>query len=245
MIRNKFYREVIERIKKNKSFDPYDFDILSDDTENEDYTYLNIYYKYEHSYYFKASFLQENPNIDIEVEVNPGDFLQKEEYRVTGTDKVLYYLTCWLDNLMDELLAIPLKRQMELHAELTGNLEKRLNQMIDDVPNEYISKEEGDMFRAALDKIESRFEQHIMENLSDEKELRVKIDTLKSEINTLKETLYSLTKHSWLRSLITRVANWTIDPFNQKLLKSGFAIIKPFLPEAAESVITEIEKIQE
>jgi len=244
MIRHKIRSEIIATINNHKQFEISDFDI---ELKNE--TSLSIKYTYDDKYYFNVTFpkdvtraVKENrlthgdevfEQYNFKGSVSPGRVAVIEKLEFEGETTIYNKLRTWLDCLWEELMAIPVnRRQDEFDATL-----REMKTKFKDIPDEYFSREEGEELKRKLDELERRFQAQFDNDSLDKEVLQKKHEELHQEFTVLKETLYSLKKPGWYKSLGVRILTWFMKEENRKFLKDAKDSIVPLLPDGVKHLI--------
>ncbi len=226
MIRTHYLTQINDMIRNEKRFKEADFTV-SFKPERSTYL-LEITYCYEPQYKFVAAMaLDEEPVTEIYMTIiaSPGSVFKKERYDQIHSSKLSDHIKAWLSRLSNELASIPVQRQIE---EQRQEIQQILTQL-DDLPNEYFSKQEADVLRSRLDALEASLTDNLKETATNQRELQIKVKAITDDVNGLKENINVLNKRGWAKSLVTRTFEWAKDPANSNLLKSGVEVAKRLL----------------
>ena len=239
MVREKFIRLINDTIDENPKFSFADFTVEQKKTTIRGVqTIVKVQYNYNDNYYlniniptsrtsFKKNDYSDEKVIDyeIECEYSPGDIELNEKTNVRGTNGVLKHLSYWLNIVWDELMAIPVNREFN---ELKTSVDQLFGKM-KNVSNEAFTKDERAEFEDKLDKLEKRFVDNLKSQELEKNELEEKLETLHSEIDSLKETLKVFNKKNWFKSFGAKILSWGAKPENQTMISNGAKIVKGFL----------------
>ncbi len=249
MIRNKTLQEIRLLVEKHKRFTVTDFKF---ETKGDK---LDIKYEYEDKFYFTISIPNETTTINQETKethlirtvtkdssyqdyhfkghCSPGK-LSMTEYLDFYTEGQLYKsISNWLDNLWDELLAIPISRQIEEQEKFINEIQERLK----DLPDSYFDLAEMQDLISKIDSLEKKFQEKLENEVHDKNELKRKIEELHNEFETLKATLGSVKKKGWFKSFATKTITWLTKEENRKFLKDAKDYIQPLLPESVKHLM--------
>jgi phosphoglycerate-specific signal transduction histidine kinase len=106
------------------------------------------------------------------------------------------------------------------------------------LPEEYFSKEEAEQLQERLTDLEKRLTENLSQNVKDNKELSAKIESVRSDIQMLKDNVQNLTKPKLMTALLARTFDWLKDPVNRKLITSGAQVAKDILLESGHHSAT-------
>jgi len=226
MLRKHYLTELNGLITKQKRFKDTDFGVLVGDDRGR--YKLQITYLYEPDYQFTALIKLAadgvQGNADVEIVANPGNIFNKERFETTVrylNDQIEH----WLSRLANELSSVPIQRQVE---EQRQQIQDILNQL-GDFPKEYFSQQEAETVRGKLDDLEARLIKNLEENETNRQGLEAKIKTIEADMIVLKDNMQVLNKGGWAKSFVIRAYEWSKDPLNRKLLKSGVEVAKELL----------------
>ena len=238
MVREKFIRTINSTIEQNVKFSASDFTVDQKKTSTRGIqTIVKIQFNYDDNYFMninipeKREFYKKNEYSDetvldysIECENCPGEIELIEKTNVRGSDGVVKHITNWLVLIWDELMSIPVNRELD---ELKKSVDDLFSQM-KDVPNEHFSTLEQEDFKTKLDDLEKKFEENYKLQQLEKEDLESKLKTLHTEIDALKKTLKVFKKQNWFKSFGAKVMSWGAKPENQKMISNGAKIIKGF-----------------
>ena len=250
MIRTKLINEIKDILNDHVKFSLTDFSI-----ELKNRTII-IFYEYDNAFYYQAeipnspsvktltkknSFLpNRNVETDYEVEVYninavlcPGEMSLKETQHFEGKKELLKRIRSWQDNLWEELISIPVQKEMEKQEIIINELKQKVK----DLPDTFFTEEEGEDIKKKLQDLEDSLTERIEKEIKDKNELEKSINELHLEIESLKETVYSLNKQNWFKSAIAKTYNWLSKDKNRKLLIEGTKLLKPMLPDGIKDIV--------
>jgi hypothetical protein len=235
MIRKHYLTELNRLIVAQERFRESDFEI-SIKTE-DDQVVLEIHYAYAREYYFTAQ-MELNvaepvyrPDVTALVFASPGIMFKTERFQDVTTSQLNEHVKTWLTRLINELMSVPVQRQIEeQHQEI-----QQIIGQLDNIPQEYFSKDEGERVKAKLEDLEARLVKNLGETITDKKELEEKTNVIVQDIAVLKETIQVLNKPGWAKALVTRTFDWAKDPANRKVITTGAKVATEFLLEASKN----------
>src|SRR5215217_3943501 len=226
MLRKHYLTEVNGLIAQQKRFKPSDFGVVVGDDRGR--YKLQITYLYDPNYQFTALIKLAadgvQGNADVEIVASPGNIFNKERFETT-VRSLSDQIQNWLSRLASELSSVPVQRQVE---EQRQQIQDILNELAD-FPKEYFSQEEAEAVGSKLDDLEARLIKNLEENETNRQLLESKIKTIEADMAMLKDNIQVLNKAGWAKSLVIRAYEWSKDPLNRKLLKSGAAVAAEFL----------------
>lgn len=239
MIRKHYLTQIGNMIEEYKRFKEADFSTVFERRERdpfaeaadetEDGYVLEIIYRFEPQFKFIATMPASDQltpkSIYTTITTTPGHMLITESVSNVRATELSDYIKNWLHRLDEELSSIPLQRQLEeQHKEI-----EFIFQQLNEIPNDFISKQEAESLRFRLDDLEERLTKNLQETVTDQKELENKIKAISDDMSALKENMNVLNKRGWAKSLVTRTFEWAKDPVNRKLLKSGVEVARELL----------------
>lgn len=239
MIRGKHQKDIITTINNHKRFDSSDFEIKSIKDSRGGSTTLTIKYLVEQKY----NIVFKMPNSKTKDEdgygdcykfvgtVCPGPLAYNESFTFTGIEGLYSRIKEWLDCIWEELLSNPIIKKIEEQQIEINKIVENFDRLEDD----YFSIEEAEDLRIRLNKLEEDLKGQIEENSKDKKEAESKIIELQNDIDTLKQTVESFKKKSWLKGFTGKVFKWTRNSKNREILKDGYNVVREFLPEDIKS----------
>lgn len=243
MIRGKYYKDIISTIDKHKRFESSDFDIKSV-KGNRGSTTLTITYtiesKYKIEFNVPGSKTTDKDSWSSYYKFSgvacPGPLAYSESFSFNGIEGLYEKINDWLGCIWEELISNPIvKRIEEQQAEIdkiVGNFEN-----LDD---DYFSIDEAEDLKKRLSKLEEDLKEQIEKNTKSKKEAESQIEDLQNDIDTLKQTVESFKKKSWLKGFSGKIFKWTRNSKNRKMLKDGYNVIREFLPEEIKSSLPEL-----
>lgn len=237
MLREHTRKAISDVITNTQFFDANDFNIFGE--LNGSSTSLSLIYKFDESKYFFVAIPNQQSKLNdgswdfsIRGKRSPGAVSSEEQISFVGA-RLFKEVAEWLSFVQQDLIAVPINRKLEKQQ-----LEiQKLEELLKDIPNqdEFFTDEEGTEIKKKLEQLQKQFEEFYKEH-TDKKE---KLQKVKMELNTLRETVSSLRKKNWIKSFVVRTVNWVSNPENKKLIESGVKVAQLILPD---SVKQEIEK---
>lgn len=243
MIRGKYYKDIISTIEKHKRFESADFDIKSV-KGNRGTTTLTITYSVEPNYkiefHIPGSKTTDKDSwssyYNFSGVVCPGPLAYSESFSFKGIEGLYERITEWLNCIWEELVSNPVvKRIEEQQAEINKIVEN-----FENLGDEYFTIDEAEDLKQRLNKLEEDLKEQIEKNTKNKKEAESQIQDLQNDIDTLKQTVESFKKKSWLKGFTGKMFKWTRNSKNRKMLKDGYNVIREFLPEDIKSSLPEL-----
>ncbi len=244
MIRGKYKKDIITTIDDHKRFESSDFEIKSTKDSKEEATTLIIRYLVKREYYilFKVPSSKTTDKdryreyYKFTGTVCPGPLAYSESLTFSNIEGLYRRITEWLDCIWEELLSNPIIKRIE-------DQQNEINKIVenfDELGDEYFSIDEAEDLRNRLNKLEKDLKEQIQENAKDKKEAQSQISELQNDIDTLKKTVESFKKKSWLKGFTGKVFKWTRNSKNRKMIKDGYNVVREFLPEDIKSSLPEL-----
>ncbi len=235
MIKASIVKAVHSTLSHKKFFEVSDFEISETKTKNSSTETLEIRYRFAEDFYFLADIPSQKSRVKegeyitetyiINCRVSPGEIAIAEKIAVHDKSGLLQALDEWASRVNEELLAIPVNRQVALQEQQLAELLKNFEQ----IPDDLFSQDEANQLRQRLDELEKKLIHSAEQSAKDKEELAQKVEAIKADIGTLKHSLNTHKKKSWIGSLSVRFLKWTKDPQNKELLKSGVDLAKALL----------------
>jgi hypothetical protein len=241
MIRDKFYKEIVLTIDKHPRFDSSDFKIkISDSYKTPVYITCTADPRFKMEFDIPTSASQDGSNgkpyYSFSGKVCPGPVSYEETFSVNGQSLIYDKITTWLNCIWEEFTSSPIVRQMEDQQNQIDEIFEKFT----DIKDEFFSKEEAEDLKSKLTDLEKKLEAEIEARHLEKKETEAEKAQLKTDIDTLKQTVNTLKKKGWLKSFTTKVFKWTKDSENRKMLKDGYKVIREMLPESVKSALPEL-----
>ena len=199
-------------------FDVDDFSISIESVETREV--CSIVYRFLPEYFCKITFDKDHDIILLDM--CPGDLLDREQ---TACEAKLLYnsIHSWVDNLREELNALPHVREMMQIEEQLKVLEKNFEN-IDDV---YFTREEAQDLVDRLQNLEEWF------NLSKEN-TEESTKSVVNDIAELRQQIVVLRKPGWFLSFFSKASKWgSTHPAIISDIAKGMA---QFLPDGAREI---------
>lgn len=174
-------------------------------------SYLDYYYQIDLNE--DSCHIVYNPGYVLTVE-NDDIVIAKFEKEVRAS------IQYWLDRVKRDLLN-PLQERFMVQTlnEFKKQLDEKLAEIKDE---ESFSKEEKEALKERLDMLEKI----ILDNASENNDLKAEIKRMKQELEFLKVTVDTLSKKKWLKNAITKFYTWSQQSENKKLIEAGADVIK-------------------
>jgi len=232
LLKLSFRTEIRESLGKGR-FHGEEF--LIEQKEHQSSVTLSISYRFDSEFFFRAEIPnimgQRNEVITISILTCPGIMSQKENSMVKESYELLTAINEWTKRVYEELNARPIYRDLAENQEEIEELINRVNEL----PDEYFTKEEAQEMKHKLDDLEQSFLLKLHEIISDQNDLKKRERELHSEIESLKMTIDLLKKPGWAGTMLIRFSDLFKDSETKKLLRSGaIEVGKQLLVEAGK-----------
>lgn len=231
MLRTQLVREIHEQLDKGPYFSSSDFTVTSSG-EKDGTGLLEVRYRFDDAFFLKARIPPKatarasyGDSYDISCTFSPGGLTTVETAKLSNKTELLATIASWLGSLRSEIVAAPGIREVTNAAR---DLETLLAQ-VDDLPDEYFTREEANELKKRLDELESQLKANIERSTEDRKAAKVETDALHADVVLLKQTVESLKKKGWAGSLLVRMKKWSSNPENRDLLKTGASVARTLL----------------
>ena len=218
-----FIQEVKD-ILNNDNFLVEDFDIRN--IELEDYIKLTINYIYIPNYRFDG-YIYRNTEM-FSCDFSPGIVFSTDSKNDLQKYNFFNAIREWRSNMYNEMKKVPLAREMQRQEEILKKFQENINN-IDNLTEEFFTKEEGKELANKLDKLEEM----LVNNVDSEEE----IEKMHTEIDLLKKQVEVLNKKNWFLSLSTRMFNW--HKRNPTIARQVAGFTRELLPEEAKEIVSE------
>lgn len=230
MVRTSFLNEVTNTVSASGFFDITDFEVT---TKEESGTYkLTIQYKYDSRFWYVAWIpIDKSSDKKMSATMVPGELNWKESHPLYGKSGLSSSISEWVARLKEELLAIPVYRQVDEQRKSLEEMFERLQNM----ENVSFSREEAEELKAELDKLREQMIEHIKASSENQAAQNQKIQSVINDVDALKVSVDALSKPNWARAALTRFYKWTKDPENRKLIKDGVEVTTKLLSGNVDS----------
>jgi hypothetical protein len=202
MIRNKFLASITKQLNEFP-FSQNDFDINMSESYNGNSIHIKITYRYIEKFNFSFT-LPKNSNPEINADRCPGAIVENESIILKGKDSLLSSISNWLFAINEEMTYMPFVREFEEAKAKFSVMEEKFNE----IPNQYFSKEEGELLKQKLENLEKDFEQKLREEIVSKETLENEIFIMKQDLEQLKSQVDSLNKRGWFKSFGTKIYGW-------------------------------------
>lgn len=244
MIRKKFYKEIVEILNSHSRFEAHNFDIKTN-KQNRNLS-LVITYLHNSSFKFKmdlpsgktTSKDEFSPSYKFSGTMSPGPFALEESFSFSGTNYLDEYINTWLNEIWEELKSNPVVAHIDSQRKEIDEIFERLDGSSED----FFTQDEAEELRARLDDLEKKFNEEFKKEIKDKEELKKEVSSLNKDIETLKVTLSSFNKKSWMKELVGKVFKWVKNPNNRKALKQGYSVVREILPEEYKGMLPEAKE---
>jgi hypothetical protein len=248
MIRANFMREIDLTLASNRLFVRADFDVTQADGKEGGGTQLRVTYRYVPGYFFAANIPRHPHEVtvgntvkrntyEISTVAAPGGMSDHEQITVVGGPELLSALKNWLSNLASDLKALPQMRAQDALRRDVDEWVASVSAELREIENgdAYFSVEEAEGLKDRLSEFEQRMEQIAAKAIQDRAALEERVATIHKDFEALRSQTAILTRASWFKSALVRIAQWLSDPESKKLLQSGTEVAKILLGDGKSS----------
>ena len=174
--------------------------------------------------------------------VRPGYESVEETLGADSRTELESELRSWLGRLYDDVVSLPIGRQLHEHTRAIDQLKERLAVL----PDEPMSRTDVEVVSEGLEKLKTEFLKQLEKESANTKQLENRVGELTRDIEFLKHTLDSMTKRQWSELLWSRVQQWRNRlPLPQ--IAAGAKALKLFMPsetlDVLESVVGEVNDV--
>ncbi|MFA6249477.1 MAG: hypothetical protein WC615_21240, partial [Mucilaginibacter sp.] len=233
MIREKFNKDIINRIDKHQRFDNAEFIISA--TKNGSSTILVITYKFKPEYRILFNVPSTSttdkdgysPYYAFSGKVSPGPLAYEETFSFKGEGVLFDKIDIWLNSIWEEISSSPIVKQVE-------NQQTKIDEILenfDSLDDKFFTLQEAEDLKTRLDELEETLKELIINHVHYKENKEEELSRLHLDIDTLKQTVNSFNKKGWVKSFVGKMFKWTSDEENKKLLQGGYSFVKQFLPE--------------
>lgn len=237
MLNNRFMHQIYALFDKHSFFEVGDFnfvnEIIRDDEGDHatvDYIHLRITYNSDAQFYFDGNIHEGEHSLEMFGSFCPGEVLNRDNFNVNGTQEILMQIDKWLKQMHEEILALPVIRQLAEQQEEINKVVSSLNSL----PDEYFTRHEAELIKTKLEELEQRFINHHKVAETKDIQLQDHLQQIHNNIETLKATVTTLKKNGWVKSAMVRTQIWLQNPANRSLLKSGAEFVKGLLTDGKD-----------
>ena len=144
-----------------------------------------------------------------------------DHFEVNSWNSALDVVSDWVDRVYFETIRHPIARMIvELDEEMEGIL-KHINQL----PNEYFTKEEGENLIDRLNELESRFKAYFEQLEEENADVKTQVRELTKDMEFLRASVFSVTQKKWSRIFANRLGRLLNSPAGQAVLSSGVSTL--------------------
>lgn len=196
---------------------------------------IEIKYRYNTTLFFRFGIpttRTDNDEYIFHVTVQPGHESIEESLSTKSRSGLTSELREWLDRLYEDIVSLPIVRQLQEHARTIDQLKERLETL----PDEPISQTDIETYREDLEKLKAELFERLEKEVGDTEQLKTKVDDLTRDIDFLKATLNSMTKRKWGELLFSRLHKWS-GRVTWRQISAGTKTLKLLIPsETADAV---------
>jgi len=237
MISEIFINRVLKAVDKHGFFSRLDFEVYN--TTDSDKSIIKIEFIPSPELFVEIVFDpgKNSSHIDesgavytvehITVNVAPGYVLRTETTRLQSHLDVFKYVERWIDRVYEVFVGNPILRELRRHK---GEFETFLNDQAS-LNDTFFTREEAEKINERLNTLEEDLVRAYNESESLKDSLEDEVESLRLEIDVLKESVNSLKKSRWMRLFSGRVYKWLKKSENRKLLKDTASLAKDLFLE--------------
>ena len=138
----------------------------------------------------------------------------------------------WLDRLYDDVVALPIGRQLAEHGHAINELKERLVIL----PDEPMSQADVEAFNEGLEKLKSEISEQLEREAANTQDLENKVAELTRDIYFLKSTLNTMNKRQWGELLLARVNQWRTRFSLRQIVSGSTKVLRLLMPGDASSL---------
>lgn len=224
MVRTSFLNEITNTVSATGFFDITDFEVTT--KEENGFYKLTIQYKYDNRFWYVGWIpIDTSSDKKMSATMIPGELNWRESHSLYGKSSLSSSINAWVGRLKEELLAIPVYRQVDEQRQSLEEMLKRLQ----DVEDVSFTREEAEELKAELDKLREQMIEHIKASAENQATQNQKIQSVTNDVDALKSSVDALSKPNWARAALSRFYKWGKDPENRKLIKDGVEVTAKLL----------------
>ena len=199
---------------------------------------LKIEYRYDSNLFFRFDIptgKTGDGNYRFNCVMRPGYESVEESLGANSRSALKSELKQWLSRLHDDVVALPIGRQLHEHEHAIEQLRERLAVL----PDEPIARRDVEVFSENLEKLKAEFLEQLEKESASTKQLNEKVAELTRDIDFLKDTLGSMTKRRWIELLVSRVQRWR-SRFSLPQIAAGAKALRLLMPSEAADVLDSV-----
>ncbi|MHC5534798.1 hypothetical protein [Priestia megaterium] len=220
----------------HKGYRSEDFSIIHYDASSKDVkqsVVLTIKYRYKEEFFISSRVL--NSTFEY-IKISPGRIMQFDVKSQVGAQEFLNTISDWIETLDNYFSNDPISRNLLKTQEKIDQLERRLNETLGDLEDEF-RDDEIHLLKEQLNNIEKELTEKLNQQIQDQEVLQTKVEELHRDLQILRNQVGPLNKKNWLLSYYTKAYLWNQD--NPSFLpKSLLHIGHKFLPENIQNTIS-------
>ena len=238
MVRPDLLRDVSVALESHEYLSREDF-IVREFTSRAGDQGLGIEYRYDAQLWFRFSIpTKRTTGADVyrfSCTVRPGYESVEESLGADSRTGLASELRKWLCRLYEDVVSLPIGRQLHEHGLAIDKLQARLAGL----PDEPMSQTDIEAYSAGLEKVKAEFLEQIEKEAVKTKQVKEEIATLTRDIEFLKRTLESLTKRKWGELLVSRMRQWG-NRFPLRRIAAGVKVLKLVVPGETSNIIESV-----
>jgi uncharacterized protein YciU (UPF0263 family) len=157
----------------------------------------------------------------FEIERVPGKILLKDRYEANSWSAIVEAISDWVEHIYLEITSHPVAR---IVVELDEEMEEILKQ-IDELPNEYFTKEQGRKVIDRLNELESKFKAYFEQLEEGNADVKTQLTELTKDMEFLRASVFNVTQKKWARIFTNRLGRLLNSPAGQAILSSGVSTV--------------------
>lgn len=245
MVRPDLLKDVLQSLDSHQYLSREDFIVQEFENRRGDPA-IKIEYRYGADLVFRFGIPTQRTNDDVyrfDCFVRPGYEAVEESLGANSRTALKSELREWLSRLYQDVVSLPIERQLHEHKHAIDQLKARLTVL----PDEPMSGTDVEALREGLEKLQAEFVEQLKKESADSKQLKDKVDDLTRDIDFLKRTLASMTKRQWGELLFSRFQQWRNQLPLRQIVAGTKASLKLLMPgetaDVLDSVVGEVDDI--
>ena len=216
-VRPDLLRDVWQSLQFHNYLSQEDF-AIQEYEDNAGHPALRIQYRYDTAFFFafRIPTQRQADSYRFAITAQPGYESTAESLNVDSRSALKSELREWLDRLYDDVVALPIGRQLAEHGHAINELRERLVVL----PDEPMSQADVEAFNEGLEKLKSEISGQLAKEAANTQDLESKVAELTRDIDFLKSTLDTMHKRQWGELLLARVNQWRTR-FSLRQIASG------------------------
>ena len=238
MVRPDLLKDVLEALESHGYVSREDF-IVREFKNSAGNPALEIEYRYDATLWFRFG-IPTKRTTDASVyrfhcTVRPGYESVEESFGAESRTGLKSELREWLCRLYEDVVSLPIGRQLHEHGLAIDQLQARLA----DLPDEPVSQTDIEAYSEGLEKMKTEFLEQLEKETANTKQVKEKIAALTRDIEFLKRTLASMTKRKWGELLVSRMRQWG-NRFPLRRIAAGVKVVQLVVPGETSDILESV-----